>query len=216
MRSYGQYCAVAKALDVLGDRWTLLIVRELLLRDGLRYTDLREALPGIASNLLADRLRGLERDGLLRREEAPAPVATTLFHLTERGEEARPVIEALGRWGLPLMALGPAEADVFRAQWLAFPSEVFLRDTAPERGTVEIEVRAGEEVGTIRAEGGAISTRLGRADSAGLILEGPPHPLLGLLSGRLDREAAEAAGVVAEGDRRLLRRLQPAAAERRR
>src|SRR3954452_4793893 len=101
MRSYGQYCSVARALDVIGDRWTLLIVRELLLQGACRYTDLREGLPGIATNLLADRLRELEAAGLVDRQDAPPPIATTLFRLTPRGEALRPVIDELGRWGFP-------------------------------------------------------------------------------------------------------------------
>src|SRR5690349_25102414 len=99
MRSYGQYCSVAKALDVVGDRWTLLIVRELLLQGPCRYTDLRNGLPGIATNLLADRLNELEGAGLVRREEAAPPVATTLFRLTEAGAgpaAARPAPRAGG------------------------------------------------------------------------------------------------------------------------
>ena len=76
-----------RALDVVGDRWTLLIVRELALRGACRYTDLRNGLPGIATNLLADRLRELENAGVVAREEAPPPIATTLFRLTPRGEE---------------------------------------------------------------------------------------------------------------------------------
>ena len=88
MRSYGQYCSIAKALDVVGDRWTLLIIRELLIRGACRYTDLKDGLPGIATNLLADRIRELESAGLIRREEAPPPVATTLFHLTDTGADA--------------------------------------------------------------------------------------------------------------------------------
>src|ERR671928_603445 len=99
MRSYGQYCALAKALDVIGDRWSLLIVRELLLRDACRYTDLREGLPGIATNLLADRLRELEAAGIVSREEAPPPIATTLFRLTPRGEQLGPVLDHLSVWG---------------------------------------------------------------------------------------------------------------------
>src|ERR1700735_2478981 len=94
MRSYGQYCSIAKALDVVGDRWTLLIVRELLIRGACRYTDLKDGLPGIATTLLADRLRELESAGLIRREDAPPPVATTLFHLTDTGAGLPAVVDA--------------------------------------------------------------------------------------------------------------------------
>ena len=73
MRSYGQYCSIAKALDVVGDRWTLLIIRELMIRGACRYTDLKNGLPGIATNLLADRIRELESAGLIRREDARLP-----------------------------------------------------------------------------------------------------------------------------------------------
>src|SRR5918911_746584 len=125
MRSYGQYCALAKALDAVGDRWTLLIVRELLLRGPCRYTDLRHGLPGIATNLLADRLRELEQAGIVHREAAPPPIATTLFSLTTRGEELAPVVEALGRWGGPLMT-ERTEGDAFRSHWLAMPLELHL------------------------------------------------------------------------------------------
>src|SRR5919109_751412 len=103
MRSYGQRCALARALDVVGDRWTLLIVRELLIRQPCRYTDLQYGLPGIATNLLADRLRQLEENGVITREAAPPPVATTVFRLTPRGEALQPVIAALGEWGVPLL-----------------------------------------------------------------------------------------------------------------
>src|SRR3954451_18987050 len=104
VRSYSEYCAIAKSLDVIGDRWTLLIMRELTLRGACRYTDLRNGLPGIASNLLAERLRELEHAGVIAREDAPPPVATALFQLTPRGEQLRPVLEGLIRWGIPLMA----------------------------------------------------------------------------------------------------------------
>ena len=104
MRSYGQYCSIAKALDVVGDRWTLLIIRELLIRGACRYTDLKNGLPGIATNLLSDRIRELESAGLIRREDAPPPIATTLFHLTDTGAELQPVLDAIGRWGVRYMA----------------------------------------------------------------------------------------------------------------
>ena len=124
MRSYGQYCSTAKALDVLGERWTLLIVRELLARGACRYTDLRAGLPGIATNLLADRLRELEPAGVVEREDAPPPVATTLFSLTARGRALEPVIAELGRWGVPLMHDSSPD-DQFRGQWLRGPVRMF-------------------------------------------------------------------------------------------
>src|SRR3977135_4624644 len=99
MRSYDEYCSIAKSLDVVGDRWTLLIVRELTLRGACRYTDLRNGLPGIATNLLAGRLRELEQAGVIAREDAPPPIATTLFRLTPRGEELRAVLDGLTLWG---------------------------------------------------------------------------------------------------------------------
>src|SRR4051794_31843139 len=103
MRSYSQYCSVARALDVVGDRCTLLIVRELLLRGALRYTDLRQGLPGIASNLLAERLRILDEEGVITSAQAPPPIAATLYELTPRGRELERTLLELGRWGGPLM-----------------------------------------------------------------------------------------------------------------
>src|SRR4051794_26458177 len=117
MRSYRQYCALARALDVVGDRWTLLIVRELGLRGPSRYTDLQRGLPGIATNMLADRLREMEEAGIVSRQDAPPPVATTLFKLTERGGELVPVLMALGKWGSPLMG-EMDDDDEFRSHWL--------------------------------------------------------------------------------------------------
>src|ERR1700739_3279625 len=118
MRSYDEYCSLAKSLDVVGDRGTLLMVRELVLRGAGRYTDLRNGLPGIASNLLAERLRELEQAGVIAREDAPPPIATTLFRLTPRGEQLPPVPDALPRGGLPLMT-EQKPGDAVRSHWLA-------------------------------------------------------------------------------------------------
>src|SRR2546422_856724 len=104
MRSYGQYCSIARALDVVGDRWTLLIVRELLLRGACRFTDLKNGLPGVATNLLSGRLKELEEAGLISREDAPPPIATTLYDLTEDGRALEPVLKAVATWGLRYMA----------------------------------------------------------------------------------------------------------------
>ena len=92
MRTYGQYCSIARALDIVGDRWTLLIVRELLLQGPCRFTDLKNGLPGIAKNLLSTRLKELEDAGLVARDDAPPPVATALYTLTENGLTLEPVL----------------------------------------------------------------------------------------------------------------------------
>ena len=97
-RTYGQYCPIARGLDVLGDRWTLLICRELFLGDQ-RFTDLRTALPGLAPNLLTERLRSLQRGGLVESVELPPPAARTVYRLTEAGSEVGPVLRAMSRFG---------------------------------------------------------------------------------------------------------------------
>src|SRR5690348_856864 len=111
MRSYGQFCGLAKSLDLIGDRWTLLIVRELLIRGTARYTDLRAGLPGIPTNLLADRLRDLEAAELLRRELSAGTASVPVYALTPRGAALEPVIAALGRWAAPLLG-APGKTDV--------------------------------------------------------------------------------------------------------
>jgi DNA-binding HxlR family transcriptional regulator len=109
-KSYEQYCGIATALDRVGDRWTMLILRELTFGPH-RFTDLRGALPGIASNLLTERLRDLEADGLVEQRELPAPAARTVYALTRDGRRIVPVLRALARFGLPMMA-EPVEGKV--------------------------------------------------------------------------------------------------------
>jgi DNA-binding HxlR family transcriptional regulator len=206
MRSYDEYCSLAKSLDQVGDRWTLLIVRELALRGASRYTDLRNGLPGIATNLLADRLRELEQAGVIAREEAPPPIATTLFRLTPRGEELRPVLESLVRWGMPLMTeRGPD--DVVRSHWLAWALEMMLTDRNPEASPVRIGLDVGEEPIVLETRDGAIRSRSGPADGADVTLAGEPTPIMGLLLGMMPRADAEAAGVKLRGDRAVLDRI---------
>lgn len=207
MRSYRQYCALAKTLDVIGDRWTLLIVRELLLGP-CRYTDLQRGLPGIATNLLADRLRQLEEAGIVRREAAPAPVATTLFHLTPWGAELRSVIHALVQWGAPLMA-DLRDDDAFRSEWLAIPAEIYLDDHSPDNPPVAIVVDTGGDPMVIDADDGEVRTRRGPTDDPDAWLSGPPHLVAGLLAGLIDLTTAKRRGVTYEGDPEVFHRVQP-------
>jgi DNA-binding HxlR family transcriptional regulator len=206
MRSYDEYCAVAKSLDVVGDRWTLLIVRELAQRGACRYTDLRTGLPGIASNLLSQRLRELEHAGVIAREEAPPPIATTLFRLTPRGEQLRPVLDDLTRWGLPLMA-EQSPRDAVRSQWLAGALELMLSDLRPDTSPLTIELQTGDQPLVIETRDGAIHTRLGREANADATITGPPKPVMGLLLGLLELADAEASGVTYQGDPAILDRI---------
>src|SRR5215472_4993376 len=208
VRSYAQYCAVARALDVIGDRWNLLIVRELLLRGACRYTDLLNGLPGIATNLLADRLRALEQAGIVARYEAPPPIAAALFSLTARGEQLKDVLIELGRWGTELMA-EPIGDDAFHSHWLAFPAELYLEDQTPDRPPIAIELRIGGDTTTLETVDGGIHTRAGAAEDPDLILTGNPQAILGLLTGRLDVATAQARGLEHQGSTTVLRRLQP-------
>jgi DNA-binding HxlR family transcriptional regulator len=208
MRSYGQYCSIAKALDTIGDRWTLLLIRELLIRGSCRYTDLKNGLPGIATNLLSDRIRELESAGLIRREDAPPPVATTVFRLTEAGEELYPVLDAIGRWGVRYM-IDAVEGDEFRGHWFTFPVSFFLHDRDPGGPPVSIELRTAASPAVVEISGGQARTRLGTAAAPDLVLEGAPQLILALFSGGLTPAEAADLGLEISGDTGVLQRVLP-------
>ncbi|MFJ3336375.1 winged helix-turn-helix transcriptional regulator [Streptomyces sp. NPDC086766] len=155
-RSYDQYCSAARALDVVGDRWTLLIVRELL-AGPRRYTDLHADLPGVSTDMLASRLKDMERDGLATRRRLPPPGAAYVYELTARGRALLPVLQALGTWGEA--ALGERRpTDAVRAHWFALP----LLRGLPGEGLVEVRLEegtfhlhAGAEDGPVYGDGPA-------------------------------------------------------------
>ncbi|GGT21685.1 winged helix-turn-helix transcriptional regulator [Streptomyces chromofuscus] len=149
-RSYDQYCSAARALDVVGDRWTLLIVRELL-AGARRYTDLHADLPGVSTDVLASRLKDMERDGLATRRRLPPPGAANVYELTPRGRELLPVLQALGAWGQA--ELGERRpTDAVRAHWFALP---LLRALDGE-GLVEVRLEEGHFHLYVGAEEGPV------------------------------------------------------------
>jgi DNA-binding HxlR family transcriptional regulator len=174
MKSYNQSGALAKALDLIGERWNLLIVRELLIREACGYTDLRKALPGIATNLLVERLRDPETSEIISREEAPPPVATTLFRLTERGRALERAILELGRWGSPLLARRN-KRDTLQPHWLALPLKLYLRDRKSSEPKIAVNIQAGGEAIAIEAYEGRIAVRLGATKSPDAVVKGKPE-----------------------------------------
>lgn len=208
MRSYGQYCSIARALDVVGDRWTLLIVRELLLQGSCRFTDVKNGLPGVASNLLSSRLRELEESGLISRENAPPPIATTIYTLTENGRALEPVLKAVGLWGLQYMTDEHPD-DSVQAHWLAYAPTWFATDADPDGPAAVVQLISAHNEAIIEIGGGRITSRVGRAPHPDLTLNGPPRAVLGLLTGMIDLKGAKQLGLTLHGRRAVLNRLRP-------
>ena len=143
-KSYSQYCPVAHALDVVGERWSLLIVRELL-HGPLRYTDLQDRLPGIGSNILAGRLRDLETHGVLEKRKLPPPTPVTVYELTAWGRALHPVLQQLARWGAAVLG-PPDESFAGPPGWLEHALRLAVSLTAPDGRFV---FHVGDEVASL-------------------------------------------------------------------
>lgn len=150
MKSYRQYCGVAKALDVVGERWTLLIVRDLLLGPR-RYSDLMSGLSGITTNLLAKRLRQLQDSGLLEQHTLPAPAGANVYRLTELGRSLKPAVLALGAFGAQFMGK-PSSSDRLSHRWAMVS---LMRRVRASEHSLTIELRIDDTVyqGKLDAEG---------------------------------------------------------------
>ena len=205
-RSYDQYCAVARGLDLVGDRWTLLLVRDLLLGPK-RYTDLLSGLPGIGTNLLADRLRELEGAGLIERTVLPPPAGSTVYQLTESGQALEPAVVALGRWGARFLG-APKKTDTMvpRAYFVAMRG-VFNPDVAA--GVTETyEVRIADLVFEVRIADGRLTTREGQASNPDVIMTMSVETLNDLMFQLIPPAAALAKGRVdVKGDGRAFERF---------
>ncbi len=207
MRSYDQYCGLARALDVVGDRWTLLIVRELLVAPR-RYGALLADLPGIATNLLADRLRHLEAAGVLQRT-GTGP--TTRYALTARGRELEPAVLALASWGGPtLVDRGPT--DTFRPHWLVLGLRALLGAAADPRLTVTVDLEVEGGTVHVAADHGRVATGPGAADPvADVVLAGDAPTVLGVVAGLVPFDDLAVGRGPARAVRRARRLLAPAA-----
>ncbi|MBV8527146.1 MAG: winged helix-turn-helix transcriptional regulator [Candidatus Dormibacteraeota bacterium] len=206
-RSYDQYCAVARALDVVGDRWTLLIVRDLMLGPK-RYKELLEGLPGIGTNLLAARLRELEAAGVVERGVLPPPAASAVYQLTEIGAALQPVLIALGRWGGRhfLRERRPEDVMVPAAYFVAMRSSFKPEHAEGVRERYEFDI--GDRVFEVSVDGDTFSTGEGRTQTPDALFTMDVETLNALLLEGLTASEALAAGRVAvSGDAEALERF---------
>lgn len=204
-RSYGQFCGLARALDTVGDRWSLLIVRELL-PGPMRYNELVASLGGVATNLLADRLRSLESSGVVERRLGETGGVS--YALTPWGYELRDAIEALVRWSTPLMVSG-RDNDWFQPRWLAVALPALLRGkTAKPPAELGIEVPGLLLTLRIDEDGPHVTVEPDRRPDT--ILEADPDVVLGLAAGAITIDHA-LSGATVRGDRRVLATVLPGA-----
>lgn len=211
MRSYGQLCAVARALDVVGDRWTLLVVRELLIHRRARFTDLQNGLPGIATNLLAQRLRDLQEHAVVRHVIAPPPTTGSgVYQLTERGRDLEGVVRELLRWGAPTVPHAPDDAT-FQMHWLSMPVRHLLRDNAPDEPPATIRFGDLRDGFDLTAAAGTLSVDPCQLDvTPAVTITGPGPALVRLTQGRMPISDAARAGITIDGDTTALERVLPA------
>jgi len=205
-RSYSQLCGIATALDVIGDRWTALVVRDLLLGP-LRFGDLAEGLPGIGTNTLAARLRHLEAAEVVSRRLLPNPDRGTVYELTEYGRELEPILLALGRWGTKSMGRLPSNVTS-RSRWLVAAMLAFHDDTERIARPTTWELRLSDGVFTARAEGTSLNITAGAPDDADLVITTEDEQLHRLMTRRLMPDTAVSTGAVTlNGDATALPRL---------
>ena len=204
-KPFDQYCPIAHALSLVGERWSLLVVRELL-KGPKRYTDLAAGLPGIGTNILAARLRTLEDGGVVGKRKLPPPAASTVYELTEYGERLDEVMYAMARWGIRTLG-PPGPGDDLEPAWglNAFPA---MFDPEAARGlAATYSLRIGDDAFEVRLDDGCLQVAEGAAERADLELATDMETFYALASGDLDaREALGDGRLQAHGDLDLLDR----------
>jgi DNA-binding HxlR family transcriptional regulator len=200
-RRYDDACGTAHALDLIGERWALLVLRELMLGPK-RFSDLRADLPGISANTLTQRLEGLETHGLLVRKRLPPPAAAQVYELTEWGYEAEPIVQVMGRWAARSPAHDPSMPLSATSLMLSFRT---MGDPARMQGLkARIGFCIGAETFAVEIADGRMTAERGRIEGADLIFTGPAPAIAGAVYGGVPIAALEAEGALkVEGDREL-------------
>jgi DNA-binding HxlR family transcriptional regulator len=205
MRTYGDGCGIAHALDLVGERWALLVVRELLLGPK-RFTDLRDGLPNASANVLAQRLRELEQAAIVRRRKLPPPAGSWVYELTGLGRELKPILIALGAWALRSPSL-PRGAPVGNDSVILALGTFFDSDAADDL-SADYELRLGENVFHVRIDDRRIELGRGAADQPDAVIETDAGTLASVIwSDRELDDALRAGAINLEGDRAAVNRL---------
>lgn len=206
-RSYQQYCGLAYALDIVGERWTLLIVRELV-PGPRRFKDLLDGLPGISTNLLTERLKSLAEQGLLTQRILPPPAGSTVYELTPLGRSLEPMLLELGRWGSQFVPPTLGDATLLRLGSYALTFKTFFRPELAQGIDETYELRIGGEVLQVQVKDGHIDVQQGHVYRPDAIIHTDMPTFMQLLPGELPPHAAIAGGrVCVEGDPAALDRL---------
>jgi DNA-binding HxlR family transcriptional regulator len=204
-RTYGDRCGVARALDIVGERWALLVVRELLLGPK-RFTDLRAGLPHVGPDVLAQRLRELEQSGIVCRATLPPPAGSRVYELTERGRGLEEVVLALGRFG-SVAPLPPGDAEI-GVDAVVIALKTLFDPAAADGLSASCELRLGEQRFALDVADGRLAVQRGAAPAADAIIDTDPATLATVLwHGRGLDEARRAGDLAIEGDRRAATRL---------
>jgi len=201
-RRYEDACATAHAMDLLGERWALLVVRELMLGPR-RFSDLRAALPGISANVLTQRLEGLEAAGVLVRRRLPPPSAVQVYELTPWGYETEPIFQAMGRWAARSPQHDPTQPFSAVSLFLSFRTMFDAPRAAGRRATLGF--RIGEESYVVRIGRGGLEARRAEIEGADAVLSGGAETIAAAVYGGVALRDLEKAGALrVEGDRRLV------------
>jgi DNA-binding HxlR family transcriptional regulator len=205
MRTYGDGCGIAHALDLVGERWALLVIRELLLGPK-RFTDLRDGLPNSSPNVLAQRLRELEQASIIRRRKLPPPAGSWIYELTDWGRELKPIVVSLGTWAVRSPSF-PRDAPVGTDSVLLALITFFDADAAGDL-TARFELRVGENAYHVVIADGGIDVDYGPADDPDAIIEADATTISALIwRGRELDDAMAAGDVTIDGDHGAVTRL---------
>jgi DNA-binding HxlR family transcriptional regulator len=205
MRSYRDGCGVAHALDLVGERWALLVVRELLLGPK-RFTDLRDGMPNASPNVLAQRLRELEQSGVVRRRRLPPPAGSWVYELTEWGRELEPIVISLGSWAVRSPSFPDGDPVGVDSVMLALKS--FFDADAADGLRARVELRLGEARFRLRIADGTFELSRGQADEPDAVVTTDQGTLSAVLwKGRALADAVRAGDMTIDGDRRAVTRL---------